>query len=48
MFYNAFIKPPFDYCNTVWSILSLRYSDIDIKTTPSEKILGVHVDDDLM
>ena len=28
--------------------LSLRYSDIDIKMTPSEKILGVHVDDNLM
>ena len=29
-------------------VLSLRYSDIDIKMTPSEKILGVHVDDNLM
>ena len=28
--------------------LSLRYSDIDIKMTPSEKILGVHVDYNLM
>ena len=29
-------------------VLSLKYSDLDIKMTPSEKILGVHVDDDLM
>ena len=28
--------------------LSFRYSDIDIKMTPSEKILGVHVVDNLM
>ena len=28
--------------------LSLRYSYIDIKMTPSEKILGVYVDDNLM
>ena len=29
-------------------VLSLRYSDIDIKMAPSEKILGVYVDDNLM
>ena len=29
-------------------VLSLRYSDIDIKMTPSDKISGVHVDDNLM
>ena len=29
-------------------VLSLRYNDIDIKMTPSEKILGVYVDDNLM
>ena len=29
-------------------VLSSRYSDIDIKMTPSEKILGVHADDNLM
>ena len=29
-------------------VLSLRYSDIDIKMTPSKKILGVHVGDYLM
>ena len=29
-------------------VLSLRYSDKDIKITPSERILGVYVDDNLM
>ena len=29
-------------------VLSLRYSDLDIKMTPSEEILGVHVNDNLM
>ena len=29
-------------------VLCLNYSDIDIKMTPSDKILGVHVDDKLM
>ena len=29
-------------------VLSLRYSDIDIKMTPSEKIVGVHVDENSM
>ena len=28
--------------------LSLKYSDKDIKMTPSEKILGLHVADNLM
>ena len=29
-------------------VLSLTYSDIDIKMTHADKILGVHVDDNLM
>ena len=30
------------------TVLSLTYSDIDIKMTHAEKIFGVHVDDNLM
>ena len=29
-------------------VLSLTYSDIDINMTQADKILGVHVDDNLM
>ena len=33
--------------NLYESALSLKYNDIDIKMTTSDKILGVHVDENL-
>ena len=33
--------------NLYESVLSLKYNDIDIKMTTSDKILGVHVDENL-
>ena len=33
--------------NLLEDILSLKYNDLDIKTTTSDKILGVYVDENL-